>query len=132
MLTINWTLLCHHTESSPNGGEDLIGVSEDYTCATTPVQIDKMTLILCTELSGGISSSINLKLIHNGRILYRTDPATNQLVVQGDSQVIQRKHIPLPFGPVVLPEFGEYTLDVIVDGRTVHTNPFRLLKLWVQ
>lgn len=128
MLKINYSLICHHLEEVPGQGINLIGVVEDYVSQDAPLSIDQMTVILGAELSGGTKAQVELKLLLNGQTLYRTDPSLNRFTVQGNSQVIQSKNIPVNFGSIVLPEFGQYTLQVLVDGKIVHRNSFRLLR----
>lgn len=129
MLKVNYSLICHHLEEVPGQGVNLIGVVEDYVSPSTPLHIDQMTVILGTEISGGTKAGIELKLLLNGHPLYRTDPSLNQFTIVGNDQVIQSKNIPISFGTIVLPEFGQYTLQVLVNGKIAHRNSFRFLQV---
>ena len=128
MINIKWSLVCHHIKIVPEHGANLIGVIENYTSPTLPLNIDQMTIVLGTIVSGETEADLEIKLLLGGQTLYRTDPGSNQITVQGDKQLTRRKNIPIHFGAIILPQFGEYTLEVSVDGLKVHTDSFRLLQ----
>jgi len=128
MINIKWSLLCRKAKTAPDGTGTLTGVVEDYTSPSLPLQIDQMTVVLGAELSGGTRASIEIRLILNGSTLARTDPSLNHFTIEGNDQVVRSKILPINLGKIILPEFGDYTLEVIVNGQQAHVNSFRLLK----
>jgi hypothetical protein len=129
MLTIKWSLVCQQWEETATMGANLFGVIEDYVSETVPLYVDQMTIVLGTELSGGTKANLEIQLLYANTPLYHTDPTANRLIVEGDPKTIVKKNIPMHFGAVVLPKFGKYTLEVLVNGKKVHSNSFRLLQV---
>jgi hypothetical protein len=129
MLKVTWSLLCRRVEKSPDGiGNNFLGVVENYHAEHVPYEIDQMTVVLRVESSESLLGVFEIKIIHGGRTVLRTDPKIRHLTVYDPHHPILIKTISIKLGRIILPTYGEYSVATVVNDMTIHTSSFRLLQ----
>ena len=128
MIKIRWALLCNDVEKNDdNTSGNLIGVTEGFVSPTIPFSIGQLVVALGLQFSGnGISElSVILRFVETGDLIFRSEPNDHRLEARVSSKAFNFIY-PIYIHNIVLPKFGEYYLEILIDGRTAHFNSYNL------
>ena len=127
MIKIRWALLCNDVEKNHDDTSgNLLGVIEEFVSPTVPLPIEKLAVALGLQYSGGVSSQISViwRFVDTGEIIFRSD--------QKDHHLRSQSGKPFAFiyamfiHNIILPRFGEYYLEILINDRTAYLNSYKL------
>lgn len=123
MATINWAFLCDYAVIDISGKISILGIFEHIRSPHVPIRWNQ--LFLATQFDLGLNANV-----HTAAVL--SDPSGNEIVrtVGGYSTTsgdYPYSFVTYSFYAIDLKEFGEYRVELFVEGISVHSIPFQVI-----
>ena len=121
MATIDWVFLCDYAYVDAAGKASIIGIFENVSSPTLPLQLPQLYVALGLKLAPGDNLQLSATLSSpSGIELSRINP---QSVVIPDDAPVMKGVITLGFYQVRFSETGEHHVEILMNGNSVHVIP---------
>jgi hypothetical protein len=124
--------LCHYAQADPGGNLTIIGAFDHIAAIQVPVTVMPMCAVACRLRferieEGRKNITISIMDSDGQRVLPALSPQIPVNIRQGESTVTVP--IVMLIGQLKLPTFGEYQIDLAVDGRIEASIPIYVRKV---
>lgn len=124
MPSIKYAHICEYARIDQNGSVSIIGIFNTIHVPGVPANFPFFHVI--TNLSGqnGEKFQFMTRISNPDGSILRSAPESDILIHQEDENVNQING----YIGLVLPMFGDYSVELLIDGTVVHSIPFRVIQ----
>jgi len=131
-MEVNFAVLADHVIEGADGKISILGIFDEIWAAARPITCPRLfaAIRLLASIVEGSDHVIELVIVDDDghAVLQKTPPIPVPFFPSGPGRPM-RGHVVAQFNAIRFPHFGDYELNVFVDGKPVASIPFSVAEL---
>jgi len=123
--TIDWVFLCDYAFVDTSGKASIIGIFENITTLSLPVNHPQLYVALGMKLSPGDNFELSAKLSSpSGREITKINP--QRVAIPANALGVGKGVVSFGFYGIHISETGEHHIEIFIDGNSIHVIPINV------